>query len=277
MCITPPTTVLPFAGDTKSSCCMHHTQPFTNITIVPKTTRIHKEYGEPFTTICTQCKRVLLPSLVNPSGISIRLTKEEDDQWINSDDLSVSQPISSCLSHGLCRSCFNNMDADLLTTTTSTTSTRIRSALSKSVSSPQLLRHMPSRPNRVLIVDDNRLQRQIHQRMVEQAGYDCDVAFGGAQALELVEKHTYSLILMDLVMSPLDGWTTAKKIRSSLLQTIGFNSSTRIVAVTGLRVDDSLKKECTDSGMDEVVQKPISPAQLNKVLNKHTSQRTIDR
>jgi CheY-like chemotaxis protein len=109
--------------------------------------------------------------------------------------------------------------------------------------------------------------------MVEQAGYDCDACADGEQALELVQKHSYFLVMMDLVMSPMDGWTTTKKIRASLFQSLGFTSSTpKIVAVTGLQIDEKLSKQCKDAGMDDVVQKPITPQLLSKALHKHSFQ-----
>jgi CheY-like chemotaxis protein len=243
-------------------------------------TRTHKEYGDSFTTICTQCKRILFPSLVRSISASIS-SSEEDNHECEVDPVEhTSHP---CLSHGLCRSCFDNMDADLSSSITPTTPTGSRRFLSKSLSSPGILRHIfshaRSTPARVLIVDDNRLLRQIHKRMVEQAGYECDVAFSGVQALEMVEKHNYALILMDLVMTPLDGLTTTRKIRSSLIQYHHVASQLpKIVAVTGLSVDEKLVGECTSAGMDEVLQKPISPTLLNSVLQKHTSSRQkIDR
>lgn len=64
-------------------------------------------------------------------------------------------------------------------------------------------------------------------------------------------------------MTPLDGWTTTKTIRdlppSSSLPP-------KIIAVTGLKVDDKLREECRKAGMDDVVQKPVSSASLSKLL-----------
>jgi CheY-like chemotaxis protein len=244
-----------------------HTPPIAHIPH-PKSSQeltlsAHKEYGEVF-TVCTQCKRVLLPSL--RKGISIRISKEEEDQWIEAGKLSDSQTAAS-LSHGLCTSCFNRLDEKLLSSPSSFSSKK--SVLNKSASSPQLLRNQRAGPMRVLVVDDNRLQRQIHKRMVDQAGFECDVASTGQQAIELVQKHSYSLILMDLVMSPADGWSTSRKIRTLLLQTLGCLSLPTIVAVTGLYVDDKLVQECKDAGMDDVVQKPVSPTILHRVLSRH--------
>ena len=115
--------------------------------------------------------------------------------------------------------------------------------------------------------------------MIEHLGYECDAAENGEEGLKLIEKHSYSFILMDLIMSPMDGWTTSKKIKSSLLLSLGFSSSfPKIIAVTGLNVDEKLVKQCNDAGMEEVLHKPISTVMLNKVLHKHSSTpRKLDR
>jgi len=141
------------------------------------------------------------------------------------------------------------------------------------------------------VVDDNRLQRQVHKRMVENAGYECDAASDGTQALEMIlqRRNSYSLILMDLVMYPMDGYTAARKIRSSLLlQGFGCSSSSssssssspsssslplilpKIVAVTGSVVDERLQGQCKDAGMEEIVRKPMNPGSLNRILLKHS-------
>lgn len=248
----------------------------------------HKEYGEEYTTtatttVCTQCKQVIVSSI--SKGPGIRCSSEEIQLSASFDRLQLSQSAPH-LSHGLCQTCYNNINSYLLSSAASEYKNKNnnndnnndnnnnnnnprKTILSKSLSSPQFSRHLPSRPKRVLIVDDNNLQRLIHKRIVEQAGYDCDIAFSGIQALELIQKHSYSFILMDLIMSPMDGWTTAKKIKLSLIQSLGFSSSSpKIIAVTGLAIEENLIKQCKDAGMDDVLHKPISTTILNNVFHK---------
>ena len=105
--------------------------------------------------------------------------------------------------------------------------------------------------------------------MVEQEGYACDIAISGAHAIEMAKNGNYCLVLMDLVMSPLDGWTTSKTLRI-LSPPSTTPSAPRIVAVTGLPVDEGLRAQCADAGMDDVVQKPVSQKLLNNLLSKHT-------
>lgn len=218
-------------------------------------------------TVCTQCNKVLVPTRKN-SAPSLHISKE-GDQWIKFEDISKNTftPTSN-LSHGLCISCFRFMDA-LVDLQPSEPNTR---RLAKSTSSLLPLKHQlpsTSTSTHVLVVDDNKLQRQIHKRMVEKAGFQCDVAPSGAQAIEMVQKHSYQLILMDLMMGGMDGWATSKAIRKTLFQSVGRSGIPIVVAVTGLRVDDKLTSDCHAAGMDDILQKPVSPAMLGKVFSNY--------
>jgi len=229
----------------------------------------HAEFSEVY-TVCTQCRRVLLPSRKNSAPV-LRASGGDDDQWINFDDISKAQavPIAN-LSHGLCASCFQRMDALVDSLPSPSSPPHItRKITGRSVSSP-LIPTKQFSCTRVLVVDDNKLQRHIHKRMVEQVGFLCDIASSAPQAIEMVQKHSYSLILMDLMMSDMDGWKGSKLIRNVLLQTVGYAYLPRIIAVTGLDIDTNLIDECAEAGMDEIIQKPVSPAILNKLLSKYT-------
>jgi len=127
---------------------------------------------------------------------------------------------------------------------------------------------------RVLVVDDNKLQRLVHKRMVEQAGFTCDIAVSGAQALEMVRdgEHAYSLILMDLMMEGTDGWTASKLIRQALLPRVGHVGLPRIVAVTGMKIDTKLISECAEAGMADIIQKPVSASGLSRVLSNYANE-----
>lgn len=249
-------------------------------------------------TVCTQCQRVLVPSLRSrscpstPASIRVSRDGESDDQWINFEDISKSQAASLVnLSHGLCSSCFKRMDAilgvdavpDALSSLPDTLSSSASSVpslptmrkLTKSISSP-LLRHRNSDPTpthtpapmNVLVVDDNKLQGKIHKRMVEQAGFKCDVAASGELAIAMAQETRYRLVLMDLMMTGRDGWSTARRIRKNSLS--GADAGVvppRIVAVTGLHIDDKLIKECADAGMEDIIHKPVSPPMISQLLS----------
>lgn len=100
--------------------------------------------------------------------------------------------------------------------------------------------------------------------MVEQAGVACDVAVSGEEAIEMAQEYPYSLVLMDLMMGDIDGWTASKRIREGLRESGGVMPT--IVAVTGLKIDNKLVGDCTEAGMDEVIQKPVSTSRLRQLL-----------
>jgi len=237
-------------------------------------------------TVCTQCKRVLPPRRAH-SVPNIRMSREDDDRWVNFEDISKSQAVPLVnLSHGLCASCFQRMDAILVDSVSSSPfplplSFTRKGTITKSASSPLLSAHNTEsssptrRPLHVLVVDDNKLQRQIHKRMVEQAGFKCDIAADGTQALEMAAANSYSLVLMDLMMGGTDGWSTSRRMRRQLLGAsggVGVDNLPRIVAVTGMHIDSKLIRECADAGMDDIIHKPVAPAVLNKLLSNHAAE-----
>jgi len=234
-----------------------------------------KDISEVF-TVCTQCKRILMPIRKNSAPPALRVSSGgDDDEWINFEDISNTQAVTIVnLSHGLCSSCYKRMDALVDSLPPSYSSTVVRKLPPRSTSSPQFnLKHpSPPGPMRVLVVDDNKLQRTIHKRMVEQAGYQCDVASSAMQAIEMVQKHSYTLVLMDLMMEGMDGWSGAKAIRRVLLQAVGFAGLPKIVAATGLPVDRKLVEDCAEAGMDDIIHKPVAPAALTRLLNRYAGQ-----
>ena len=70
----------------------------------------------------------------------------------------------------------------------------------------------PKRP--VLIVDDSLTPRMLEQSILESAGYDVDVANSGEEALERIREKHYALMLVDVEMPGMDGFTFIERIRS---------------------------------------------------------------
>jgi two-component system chemotaxis sensor kinase CheA len=72
--------------------------------------------------------------------------------------------------------------------------------------------NVPKRP--VLVVDDSLTTRMLEQSILESAGYDVDVAVSGEEALERVREKHYALMLVDVEMPGMDGFTFIERIRS---------------------------------------------------------------
>ena len=117
---------------------------------------------------------------------------------------------------------------------------------------------------RVLVVDDNSVNRKILTRQLELAGASTDSAAGGEEALALWHKGGYDLVLADLQMPTMDGFELARRIRDS--EASGQRARTPILAVTASTLEEQeLKSRAV--GMDGFITKPIGIEQLKATLD----------
>lgn len=99
--------------------------------------------------------------------------------------------------------------------------------------------------DRILIVDDEKAIRDILSEMLFVMGFEVTVAGSGHEGLELFLKNSFDLVLTDLQMPGIDGWTLAFNIKEK-------SPSTRVVLITGSEkkaVMEKLKGSCVDSVM----------------------------
>jgi len=105
----------------------------------------------------------------------------------------------------------------------------------------------------VLVVDDDIRMLRMMKRMLELEGFQVLVANSGEASLKSFEKETPDLVLLDIMMPDMDGYTTCKRIREF--------SQVPIIMVTA-RGDDKEKVEGLDIGADDYVTKPFSASEL---------------
>jgi two-component system chemotaxis response regulator CheY len=115
----------------------------------------------------------------------------------------------------------------------------------------------------VILVDDSSTSRMITKRCLEMAGYthlEVLEADNGLRALTLLKDRTVDLILTDLNMPKMDGETLIKKVRMLPTQ------ATTPIAIISSIGDESLQNSIEDVNLIGIIQKPISPAKMNKLL-----------
>ena len=117
---------------------------------------------------------------------------------------------------------------------------------------------------RILIAEDNEVNRMVMQRMLKRLGYHVDVAANGLEALQALERQSYDLILMDIMMPELDGLEATKVIRQRWPA-----DGPRIIAVTAYALEYS-KTMCFDAGMDDYISKPFQIEKLAEMVRKHS-------
>jgi len=115
---------------------------------------------------------------------------------------------------------------------------------------------MKEKTPKVLIVDDEELNRNLLESMMELAGYDAACVSGGQAALNILEEDEFDLVLLDVMMPGMDGLETAHRIRSKFSQ-----SDLPIIMVTALASkNDRLK--AVKAGANDFVSKPVDRVEL---------------
>ena len=115
---------------------------------------------------------------------------------------------------------------------------------------------------RILLVDDDRLYRQIGAELLRAAGIECDVAVNGAEALEKLALVPFDLVLMDIHMPVMDGHTAVRALRANLM-----HGGLRVIAMTAGTFLDGDTSWVT-SGFNDLLNKPIVPEKLYAKLEQ---------
>ena len=120
---------------------------------------------------------------------------------------------------------------------------------------------------RILVVDDEPLNREIAQMLLEGADLLVDTADDGAAAVQMASEVAYAAIFMDMQMPHLDGLEATRQLRETLAC-----RATPIIAMTA-NVFPEDKVRCRAAGMDDFLAKPFDPPALFGVLLKWLDQR----
>jgi two-component system, sensor histidine kinase and response regulator len=127
------------------------------------------------------------------------------------------------------------------------------------------------RDARVLLVEDNELNREVALGLLEQAHLSIDFAENGEVAVRMLSTHKYDVVLMDMQMPVMDGITATKIIRSNpQLRRLPIIAMTANVMATD-------REKCIEAGMNDHVAKPIDPDELFTVLLRWVEPRNGDR
>ena len=124
----------------------------------------------------------------------------------------------------------------------------------------------PLRDIRVLVVDDNTLNREIFFDLINnyKNNVEVETADDGKMALLKVKQSNYDIILMDIQMPIMDGYSATRQIRKLKSS----KANTPIIAMTA-HVLDGVAEKCNDAGMNDYISKPINLTILNQIIKKH--------
>lgn len=120
---------------------------------------------------------------------------------------------------------------------------------------------------RILLVEDNGINREIEEELLKNLGYRVDTACDGVSAYEMLksaEPGQYALVLMDIQMPGMDGYETARAIRRLEQAAI---SSIPIIALSSDAMEEDRRKSLK-AGMDEHMSKPFDIDALQELIDR---------
>lgn len=116
---------------------------------------------------------------------------------------------------------------------------------------------------RVLIVEDDGEAREALHLLLALQGFDVATASDGAEGLRLASRFQPHLVLLDISMPLMDGFDVARMLRDMV-----FTSRPRLVALTALTAPADIQL-AFDAGFDEYCAKPVEPARIYSIVNRH--------
>jgi TMAO reductase system sensor TorS len=129
---------------------------------------------------------------------------------------------------------------------------------------PATLSAAPPVGPRILVVEDNAVNREVAAGMLENLGYQSESAINGLLALEAIAESSYAAVLMDCQMPVMDGLTATQEIRRREARSSG---RVPIIALTANAMEAN-RERCLAAGMDDFLPKPFTQLQLTAVLGR---------
>jgi CheY-like chemotaxis protein len=121
------------------------------------------------------------------------------------------------------------------------------------------------RPLRVLLAEDNAINRLVATKLLEDRGHTVIAVEDGTRALAALEEDEFDAVLMDVQMPQMDGLSAAREIRNR--EERNGRSRVPIIALTADAMQAD-RERCLDAGMDDYLPKPVRSAELYAALER---------
>lgn len=120
---------------------------------------------------------------------------------------------------------------------------------------------MSTTPLRILLAEDDLINRKVALHILGKLGCEADAAENGAEALEKGGRESYDLILMDMQMPEMDGLEAARRLRD-------LGRTMPIIALTG-DGSEKARQSVLEAGMNDLLQKPVTPEKLMPLFSRY--------
>jgi CheY-like chemotaxis protein len=121
-----------------------------------------------------------------------------------------------------------------------------------------------------LLVDDNAINQKVAVRILQQFGYQPEMAANGREALDRLDRQPFDFIFMDVMMPEMDGLEATRVIRERQADSVNhpnYKTPIIIVAMTANAMQGDREK-CLAAGMDDYIAKPVRPEDVRTVLER---------
>lgn len=119
---------------------------------------------------------------------------------------------------------------------------------------------------RILLVDDDLINQKVMVNLLKRKGWIATAAGSGPKCLELLQQQPFDLILLDIQMPQMDGFTTATEVRRQE-STSSPHRRIPIVALTTI-AQPGTREKCIACGMDDHLTKPVNTAELYATIQR---------
>jgi two-component system cell cycle response regulator DivK len=110
--------------------------------------------------------------------------------------------------------------------------------------------------SKILLVEDNEMNRDMLTRRLQRRGYEVVVAVDGAQGLAMAQSETPAIVLMDISLPVLDGWEVTRRLKMA-----PETKSIPVIALTAHAMTGD-RERCIEAGCDDFDTKPVEIARL---------------
>lgn len=117
---------------------------------------------------------------------------------------------------------------------------------------------------KILVVDDNELNRVVFKALLEQTNMQIDEAASGEEGLKLISQNAYDMIFLDHMMPGMDGMETFRRMKQ---EPLSFNMDTPVIMLTANAFAKS-REMYLEAGFDAFLPKPIDSEQLESLIRK---------
>lgn len=115
---------------------------------------------------------------------------------------------------------------------------------------------------RILLAEDDLVSRMVVEKFSEEKGWKVFIASNGKEAVDLLKRMHFDIILMDVLMPVMDGFTATRIIRQ-----MDGSKNTPIIAITAYALKED-RGRCIDAGMDDYLAKPIDAEEFYAIVQK---------